>query len=302
MPRWNQVDFVYEESDGAPEPMGSKEKFWVKLPLDERPWLLKLARLDPQDGTVSGEDWAEWVVHHLSRLIGVPTAEIRPANLEQRRAVISRSVLVDDRESLEHGNSVLSAVFPDYDQSVKGENRGYTPAAVRQALEGVAPPSEAGLPETFTAFDAWAGYLMMDAWVSGRDRHHENWAIILRDGARRLAPSFDHGNALGFQERDERRQRMLEDPAHLDRWLRRGTSRHFVGRPQLVDLAREALAVTDRQVADYWLGQLESVDADAVAATVSAVTQEVMSEVTRTFVLQLLDSNRRRLLDGYPCA
>lgn len=222
VPIWDPLSFERDEAD-TDEQMGSKEKWWVELPWDDRPWLLKLSRLDANDGTVSGEDWAEWAVHHLAGLISVPTAVIRPATLEGCRGIVSQSVLKDRLEYLDHGNSVLSARFPRYDQSVQGENPGYTPRAVRTALEGVGPPGDIE-SKASSAFDAWAGYLVLDAWVAGRDRHHENWAVTLRGDERRLAPSFDHGNALGFQERDERRQRMLDDRDHLNRWIERGTS------------------------------------------------------------------------------
>ena len=280
--------------------MGSKEKWWVELPgLDDRPWLLKLARLDDRDGTVSGEDWAEWTVHHLAGLIGIPTATIRPAVLEGRRAIVSQSVLHDRFEYLDHGNSVLSAKFPDYDQSTDGENPGYTPAAVREALAEVAPPVESDWPTDFTAFDVWAGYLTMDAWVAGRDRHDQNWAVVLRGDERRLAPSFDHGNALGFQERDERRQRMLDDDAHLRRWVERGANRYFGGQPGLVDLAWSALGLASSGPRDFWLDRLDTITDDAVHSVISAVPRSIMSDVTHRFVVRLLAMNRRRLLDGY---
>ncbi len=72
---WESLHFVRGAAE-ADEPMGSKEKWWVELPTyGERPWLLKLARLDERDGTVSGEDWAEWTVHQLAE----QPAFLRPA-------------------------------------------------------------------------------------------------------------------------------------------------------------------------------------------------------------------------------
>jgi hypothetical protein len=301
MPSWEPLRFVYGQAE-ADEPMGSKEKWWVDLPGFKRRWLLKLSRLDERDGKVSGEDWAEWTVHHLARLLGVPTAAVRPALLVDRRAIVSESVLRDQREYLDHGNSVLSARFPDYDQSLQGKNPGYTPLAVRDALVDVAPPDELEWPSNFTAFDVWSGYLVMDAWVAGRDRHHENWATVLRGEERRLAPSFDHGNALGFQERDERRSRMLGDEPHFMRWIERGTSKHFNGQPGLVDLAITALDLASAGAKQYWLGQLDAVDFAAVESIIASPPIEIMSQVTRTFVLRMLATNRRRLLDGYAVA
>jgi hypothetical protein len=298
MPSWEALHFVYDEAE-AEEPMGSKEKWWVDLPGFKRRWLLKLSRLDEHDGTVSGEDWAEWTVHHLSNLLEVPTAAVMPALLLERRAIVSESVLHDQLEYLDHGNSVLSARFPEYDQSVQGENPGYTPAAVNESLRDVAPPAERVWPANFTAFDVWSGYLLMDAWVAGRDRHHENWATVLRGDERRLAPSFDHGNALGFQERDERRSRMLGDETHFMRWIERGTSKHFVGQPGLVELAFIALNLSSSNAKDFWLSHLAAVDMEDVESILSRPPSRIMSPVARTFVLKMLETNRRRLLNGY---
>ncbi len=80
--------------------MGSKIEYWVHLAGDERQWLAKIARTSRDDGVVSGEDWAEWLVHHLAGLLGVPTASVRPATFEGWRAIVSRSILRGPAESL----------------------------------------------------------------------------------------------------------------------------------------------------------------------------------------------------------
>lgn len=297
-PSWNSLSFPRQETD-LDEPMGSKEKWWVTLWEDDRPWLLKLSRVNTHDGVVSGEDWAEWLVQHIAAQLGIPTAVVRPARVDGERGSLSRSVLRDEREALVHGNSLLSAAFGHYDPSIHGENPGYTVAAVHAALEGIRPPDETEWPQEFTAYDVWAGYLVLDAWVAGRDRHHENWAVVERGGDRRLAPSFDHGNALGFQERDERRLRMLQDSAQFDRWISRGRSRHFSGRPRLDELAWEALAHASPAAREHWVQRLRQVDDVAIRSVLREVPSEIMSEVNRMFVERLLAATRRRFLDGY---
>ncbi|KQR48654.1 hypothetical protein ASF87_07275 [Microbacterium sp. Leaf161] len=288
------------DADDPEEQMGSKEKNWVRIADDDRRWLVKVARVDERDGTISGEDWAEWLVQHIANSVGVPTAHVRPALFEGQRATASRSMLRNDSERLIHGNELLSARFPNYDQSIRGENPGYTLSAVQDAVVGIPGPPDLSI--RLEAFDTIAGYLMCDALVAGRDRHHENWGVIRRGGDRWLAPSFDHGNALGFQERDAKRMRLLRDRELFDRWVRRGTSQHFVGRPTLVDLAIGALRVSSRDAQDFWIGHLHDFQPDGVDAELEPVPHDVMSEVSRRFVVSLLDTNRRRLLDGYSAA
>lgn len=238
-------------------------------------------------------------MHYLATLLEMPTASILPAQWGGRRGILSRSVLHHGGERLDHGNSVLSARFADYDQSRTGENPGYTVAAVKEALEGVGPPVEVKWPSSFTAYDVWAGYLLLDAWVAGRDRHHENWAVILSGEDRRLAPSFDHGSALAFQERDARQAWILNDEERFSRWLNRGTSRHFRGKPHLVDLALQALSLASPVARSHWFEKLSTCSEDSVQSLLYEVPDHIMSETSRIFAVRLLEETRRRLLNGH---
>lgn len=296
-PRVIGIDDLDEEDPD--EQMGSKDKHWVRFDTDERPWLVKLARVDTHDGTVSGEDWAEWLAQFVGHALGVPVATVAPALYENQRAVLSRSVLRDEREYLIHGNEVLSAAIHQYDQRTRGENLDYTPESVRCSLADVAQPVECAMPETGMAFDAWAGFLLFDALVSGRDRHDENWAIVRRGTDRWLAPSFDHGNSLGFQERDARKQRMLDDESYMMRWLERGSNPYFHGNPKLTDVALHALDLAEPRSRKHWKERLESLDLSDVESAAYSIDHRVMSDVSRRFVIRLLETNQRRLLDGY---
>lgn len=275
------------------EPLGTKEKFWVRAP-DENRYLFKYARV--RHGRTMGEDWVEWAVHKLATMLSIPTATAIPALHRGRRGVLSLSVL-SRGERLIHGNELLAQAHPDYDSDILRENGGYTVEAVRQALEGVSAPASCS-HSIRTAFDAWAGYLALDAWVAGRDRHHENWAAIEHTGALVLAPSFDHGNALGFQESAEKVRELADRPDSLDRWVRRGRSHHFAGRPGLVALAAEALEVAGDGVREHWLGALKSIDERDVEAVLAAVPPEYLSQAGRIFTEKLLHLNRERILHG----
>jgi hypothetical protein len=294
---WDVVIVKAGEASVEDEPLGTKEKFWVENPEDMMPWLFKYAR--EIDGRVLGEDWAEWLVHKFGLLLGMPTAEIRPATCEDRRGIVSKTV-VPLTGRLVHGNSLLSESSPEYDPERRRENEAYTVAAVFGALDGAkAPPGMSAVP-AMTAFEVWAGYLLLDALVAGRDRHHENWGIINDGGNRYIAPSFDHGNALGFQEFDHKRLRCLRSDAQMLSWSKRGRSHHFAGKPTLVALAMEALALCRPEAREYWRIAIQNMSEDTIAKIVAAVPSAVMSEVTRSFVIKLVLVNRKRVFDDYP--
>jgi len=284
---WTRVD---EEE----EPLGTKDKFWVQEG-DGTKWLFKFAR--EKHGVVRGEDWAEWLVHGLANLMDVPTACVRPATSSGRRGIISRSVVTSDQR-LEHGNELLARADRAYDMEAARRNEGYTVAAVRTSLDGVgAPPLDHDLAQ-LSGFDVWAGYLVLDAWVAGRDRHHENWGVVADDEGRWIAPSFDHGNALGFQEPDAKRAELGEEPDRLLVWAKRGRSHHFAGRPTLVVVAAEALDLASPEAATLWRTRLDMVQTDQVQELLDMVPSTLLSVPSRRFCLGLLQLNRRRMLDG----
>lgn len=295
--RWDLAvmdDASWTRVDEEEEPLGTKDKFWVQEG-DGTRWLFKFAR--EKHGLVRGEDWAEWLVHGLANLMGVPSACVRPATSGGRRGIISRSV-VTSGQRLEHGNELLARADRAYDIEAARLNERYTVAAVRTSLEGVgAPPSSPDLAE-FSGFDVWAGYLVLDAWAAGRDRHHENWGVVPGDEGRWIAPSFDHGNALGFQESDAKRAELGEDPDRLLVWARRGRSHHFQGKPTLVAVAAEALDLATPEAATHWRTRLDLVQADQVQELLEMVPLNLLSVASRRFLLGLLKLNRRRMLDG----
>ena len=297
-PQWNPVELVRDD-EVEDEPLGTKQKFWVENPDDDRPWLFKFARVT--DAGTLGEDWAEWVVHKIGTVLTVPTAEIRPATLVDRRGIVSRSVVDSIAvERLVHGNSLLAEIDPAYDATLKRENPRYTVDAVHAALDGVVAPAEFLGDRSMDGFDVWAGFLVLDALVAGRDRHHENWGVISSQAGRSLAPSYDHGNALGFQERESHLLVLNRDPQVRANWLAHGRSHHFAGRPGLVELAHEALSSASPTAREYWNARLRSLTREEFSAIVQSVPREIMSDPAHTFALHILIENRERLLRDYP--
>lgn len=287
------VDVTQWPGDEVDEQLGTKEKSWLRHPGGQR-WLFKEVRSSSEG--IRGEDWAEKVVAQLAQRVGLPVATVELAMRAERRGIISQN-FVPDGARLEHGNELLVRIDADYDKDQTRRNDRYTVDAIEQALADASPP-DAYVIEGLTAFDIWAGYVALDAWVAGRDRHHENWGVIAGPEQRRvLAPSFDHGNALGFQESDERCQALVSSPASMEKWAARGTSHHFAGRPTLVEVAHEAMRRSTDAARSIWLPNIASVTEAEVAEIVDLVPSEKMSEPSRNFCKALLMLNQRRLCD-----
>ncbi|MBO1030261.1 MULTISPECIES: hypothetical protein [Propionibacteriaceae] len=276
--------------------MGKKEKLWFEA-LGEGEdqatlWLFKQVR--DEGGLIRGEDWAEGLVHVLAQLLGIRSACVALAERVGGRGVLVRNIL-DDGESLAHGNELMAVAVEGYDSAKLRLNSQYTLPNIRQGLSGYR-----GGDDRRTAFDELAGYLMLDALVAGRDRHHTNWAVKLSvDGPGRLAPSFDHGNALGFAEPEAHVVALLTDEARLASWVRRGKSQHMPARPTLVSVAVDALRAAGPSASLDLMERLEDVSLETFGEAVEAMPLHIMSEAHRRFSVRIVETNRRRLLDEF---
>lgn len=275
------------------EPAGAEEKEWL-LDQQDVAWLYK--PVVAKDGRRQGEDWAERIVSMLAAMLGVPAATVVMACRDGQPGCLSRNARPDGCES-QPGAVLLSGLVDGFDPR---QPRGHSIDAIAKVLTGFgAPPSFAG-PEAFSAFDVFAGFLVLDAWVAHRDRHAENWSVLVcQEGHRQLMASYDHASSLGFNLTDATRQRLLGDEASMRRWVTKGDAYRFEGgsRKPLVDHALDALARCPGRVGAYWLEQLSDVTAERAAAVVEDTP--VLSDVSRRFVMTVLDLNRRRLLDGW---
>lgn len=284
------------------ESIGTKPKTWLVEP-DSGLWLFKASRVRAHEP--SGEDWAEKVASEIAKLLGVPHATIELAHRSGTRGVIS-ATFVAKESYLVHGNELLSAKDIDYPQDERSNDTpGYTIASIKEALKGVAKPdqqaNEPAIPPEAEAFEWFAGYLVLDAWINNTDRHHMNWGVITPDN--RLAPSFDHGSSLAFGETEARRARLLgPEGTSAAEWLERGRAKPFQGMPSMISVATEALERCSEVNRTGWISRLEQVDLTVVDSIIDKVPETgpsgtIMSDTARTLCKEILRINRERLLN-----
>jgi hypothetical protein len=289
----------------ATETSGAEAKDWLRHPVSGLHWLFKSVTI--KGGHVHGEDWAEKAVAEVAGLLGVPCAVIEMA--ERRTAaggvngVISQNLRPSSDYQLQPGQVLLEdRRIPGYQHRSGGQSHpGHTLENIQTALEGALPPPGCELPFSATAFDVFAGFILFDAWIANRDRHDNNWSILLprimSGPAMRLCGSYDHGSSLGFNLTDAERLRRLAEGT-VEQWCRKGTAWRFGYKPTLtlVDLAVRALSLAAPDARTYWPQRLHQVNASDVASVLERVPR--MSEAARTFASSVLAANRRRVLDA----
>ncbi|WP_261562079.1 hypothetical protein [Frankia tisae] len=298
------VQDVSDWNVAADEPGGRDEKVWLRHPGTGENWLYKPVTV--KDGHTQWEDWAEKIASNAARLLTVPCADIELALRHGRRDSLSRNVRPTSYE-MQGGLVLLAAMVADYrpgTDNVRGRP-GHSLTNIQRALQGALPPPNAALPDFFSAFDTFVGYLVLDAWLANRDRHDENWSVLLPTPPlgptepRRLCGAYDQAGCLGFNLRDDTRTRLLDTPGGVERWAGKGTAWRFEHDPakgavSLVELACEGLQMVSSRTRAYWADRLVKITEDDEAQVTAAIPE--MSVPSRTFAHELLRINRGRLL------
>jgi len=135
-----------------------------------------------------------------------------------------------------------------------------------------------------------AGYLVFDALIGNTDRHHENWAILLRapNSILEVAPSFDHASSLGRELQDSKRLNFLQNH-RVEDYVRRGRGAIYLR----ANDARGAnpLGLVEygtRQYAEYFfpiLMQLHELSPPDFKSILDCVPEARMSEISKAFAL-----------------
>jgi len=289
------------------EPLGSKPKFWFR---DEGDRFLFKA-----DDRGTGEDWAEIVAAELCQRLGIPHVEYELAaecegSRQVRPGVVCRNMSPPPK-SLVLGNQLLLAFDPDYPHHRRYRVQQHTIEAVSRILSTLGPPElewMAGAPPGIrSALDVFVGYSMLDVWIANQDRHHENWGAIWtsqNSPSLTLAPTFDHGAGLARNLTDSEREERLttrDRNRTLPTFAAKGRSAFYesqtASRPLLLLEAFQRFSQRSPVAAKNWLERLSAVTRDQVAGILERIPTERMSACCRRFTLELLEFNRRRLLD-----
>ncbi len=290
------------------EQLGTKYKFWYD---------------DPQRGLMlfkegrpnTGENWAERLACELASRLGLPHAMYELARCGLRSGVITPS-FVPKGGSLVLGNELLVQIL-GVDMK-EGEHmyraRHHTLRLVLVLIGALSskalkmPLGFPPVPGVETPLDVFLGYLLFDAWIANQDRHDQNWGFV-RDGGSRvlyLAPTFDHGAAMGRNLLDaERRERMTtkDRGRSLEAFCSKARSAFY---PVGADSKTKAISTfevcstamdLEPNGMKIWLERLRAIQPEQIDEAIAMVPGEVMTSVSSDFTARLLKNNRLTLLD-----
>ncbi len=294
----------------AAEPVGAEEKLWLRGMGAE--WLFKPVTTN-STGQRQGEDWSEKAAAHLAEHLAVPCAVVELAVREGVEGSLSRNLRPERYDMQAGALFLIDRKAPGFrpareledDREAKKRRPGHSLANIRGALDGVFGPPGSTLSGTFDAFDTFVGYLILDAWIGNRDRHDENWSVlvpVVGNDPTRLCGSYDQAGGLGFNLRDDERDRRLLLGAGHDvaAFATRGTAWRFENNPgqpmrTLVEMAVDALELASDAARAHWNEAITRLGFVETSSRVERI--EAMSVAARRFAGRLLEINGRRLRD-----
>lgn len=286
------------------EPMGSKDKHWVRLPDDSQPWLFKFAR--ESAGEITGEHWAEKIVAEVAEALGVAHARVELARLSGQWGSISRrfDALARPDSELVHGNDLLSGFVTGYDPQKQRKQSNHTVGNVIRAIAKLYEVDDEVAALRDAALTMLAGYLVLDALVLNTDRHHENWGVVRRldrdaGVAHEIAPSFDHASSLARNEPPAKLAAWLKEPGRVAWYAQRGQGGLYWNERDAKGANPLQLAMDAAQkwpsYFEPWRARLRGMTAGRLGELVDRVPDAAMAAESKQFAKALLAHTLERL-------
>ncbi|MEM6254668.1 MAG: HipA-like protein [Cyanobacteria bacterium P01_D01_bin.156] len=297
MPEPFPIIEISANTDQDQEPMGTKQKFWLRHP-DLGQCLFKVAR--PK----TGEDWSEKIAAELCDLLGLPHARYELATWQDYPGIVSPTFLPKNTTLL-HGNDILAGLVSSYPKDMDYKQSQHTLTNVINALssEGLRLPLDWNPPDGITSpVSVFAGYLLLDAWIGNGDRHHENWGFVLQlpQGIPHLAPTYDHASCLGRELQDIKRERRLQNKT-VTNYAKKSRSAFYANVNDRKTITTfdtfTKIATKYPKSAAIWLNHLAQITHTEVNACLSRIPNHRISPAALEFTEQMLSFNQTRLLN-----
>ncbi|WP_342558007.1 HipA domain-containing protein [Metasolibacillus sp. FSL K6-0083] len=277
------IDISRWERDIKSQASGTRTKFWLFEPNtnseDNSKYLFKIPTKD------TGGHWAEFIASKVGAQLGFTTVDVKLAKYNDDIGTISKNFR-HKTEDLYEGGDLFLARFTDFNRHSLAY---YELPYIMELL------SEYDIEKEFVAIP------IFDALIANNDRHCDNWGILSGPNGIRLAPIYDNGSSLGFNEVADRKQNMLTDDRMLAGFCNRG--RPSIGLPnrkrpkhlELLTFLQNYLPNEFREV----IMRLNCLNEDMLLTITKDIPVTVMKEQERKWVIRLLLYRKDWILNWY---
>jgi len=278
------------------EQLGTKEKFWF-YDTDGIKKLFKVGRPN------TGENWSEKIAFELARVLNIPCAKYEFAKWQDKLGTISTSFTND---YLIHGNEILASYDKYYDKNITYHAKDYKLEKVLYLVDKLLnsldlPDDNIQQNEIKRPIELFVGYLVFDFWIANLDRHHENWGIILGENQLKFAPTYDHAAGLGSKvSKEEAKKRLTTKDKNytIKKFVTKAKSPFYDNNARQLKTIEviEILVKKYPKITCYWIDKITSLKKEQFKDILEAIPDIFMDEIQKSFVLELLNENKKRLV------
>ncbi len=142
---------------------------------------------------------------------------------------------------------------------------------------------------------------VFDALIANNDRHCDNWGVLSGSKGYRLAPIYDNGSSLGFNEINNKKQKMLTDNHMLEGFCNRG--KPSIGlpgrkRPKHFELLSTLHNYMPQETAAA-VTRLNKLNEGMLITIVEDISIDIMSELDKEWVVRLLMYRKEWIMNWY---
>ena len=243
-------------------------------------------------------DWSEKIAYELAQMLYLPAAQYQLADAlidedyDLVRGSISCDYTVPGAVNISAEKLMIQA-YPNYNEN---QSQFYTVDRVLDAFQQnqVQAPSGYDLPPGIgDGAETFVGYLMFDAVIGNCDRHDQNFEIqVLSDGRKELAPTYDHGQALGASLMNA--DRLSKTTADYQNYL---GGNFYVDGTDITSLeAFEIAASRYPQAAIIWQERLAQITPEQVNEIFNRLPVDRITPLARKFAEQVIRDGREQVL------
>jgi len=266
------IDTSLWKKDAKSQASGTRSKFWLIEPNTCADNPTKHLFKIPTEGT--GGHWAEFIASKLGERLGFHTATVELAQYNGVFGTISKNFREKTEDLFEGGDLFLSQ-FESFS---------------RYSLEFYELPHIINILSTYDLEREFVNIPIFDALIANNDRHCDNWGVLTGPSGIRLAPIYDNGSSLGFNETLQRKKKMITDDRMLTGFCNRGKS--SIGlpnrkKPKHFELLIFLCKQMPRQF-ELAIKRIESLNEDILLSIIHEIPNEIMCNLNKKWVIHLL--------------
>lgn len=277
------IDTSLWKRDIKSQASGTRTKYWLLEPGVDSEQATKFLFKIPTEGT--GGHWAEFIASKVGAELGFHTAEVEIAVNNGTVGTISKNFR-SKTEELYEGGDLFLAQFEEFD---------------RHSLDYYELPNILDILSAYNVEKDFVTFPVFDALIANNDRHCDNWGVLSGPNGVRLAPIYDNGSSLGFNEVEHKKRMMLTDDRMLEGFCNRG--RPSIGlpgrkKPKHFELLSYLYSCLPQELAII-MESLNKLNKGILITTVKDIPSEIMSDLDKEWVIRLLMYRKEWILNWY---